>query len=141
MDCELQTAALVIETLLQLVHQNPSALQPYSLRPADLNRLRANIEPTFLIRLYAEFESGLRDAWRTAFGRPTHPRMYELLESVAARQLIPETWLREAHEVREYRNSLVHEAPEGEEQAVEPITLSEARQRLVRFFSRLPADW
>ena len=67
--------------------------------------------------------------------------MYDLLQAVAARQLIPDTWLREAHGVREYRNALVHDPSEGAEQAVEAVPLSAARQRLVRFFSLLPPDW
>lgn len=79
----------------------------------------------------------MRDAWLFAFGRPTEPRMRDLLDAIAARCYIPDDWLDHVHEVREYRNALIHE---GEEKRTR-ITLATARRYLCRFFSRLPADW
>jgi hypothetical protein len=107
------------------------------LRYRDARDLRANLESTFLLRLFAEFESGLRDAWQHALARPTQPPMRDLLPAVAARCLVPQDWLDAADAVREHRNALVHEGPA----VVEPIPIAEARRRLCRFFSRLPADW
>lgn len=34
-----------------------------------------NLEPTYIIRLYAEFEAGLRDYWANHLNRATHPPM------------------------------------------------------------------
>ena len=103
----------------------------------DVRNLRDNLESTFSIRLYAEFEAGLRDAWLLAFGRPTEPRMRDLLDAIAARCYIPDDWLDRVHEVREYRNALIHEGKEKKPH----ISLARCRRYLCRFFSHLPADW
>ncbi len=95
-----------------------------------LSVLRRNLETTYLIRLHAEFEAGLRDAWRHAFGQETQPPMRDLLQAFAARCDIPQDWIDGANTVREYRNTLVHE----EALEVEPISLIESRHRLCRFF-------
>ena len=96
-----------------------------------------NLEGTFLLRLFAEFESGTRDAWLKAFGRTTHPPTRDLLEAVARLRLIPQDWLDDAHEVREYRNRLVHE---GDDRG-DAVSVPEAHHRLCRFFSWLPLTW
>jgi hypothetical protein len=67
----------------------------------------------------------------------THPPMKDLLDSIAVQRGIPQDWLDDAHEVREFRNGFVHEG-EGEEIS---LTLVEARSRLCRYLSRLPEDW
>ena len=59
------------------------------------------------------------------------------MNSIAARCLLPQDWNDDAHEVRQYRNALVHE----ESDQSRPITVPEARKRLSRFVSRLPLDW
>jgi hypothetical protein len=103
----------------------------------DAQNLARNLEATFLIRVFAEFESGLRDFWEKSLGRATHPSVKDLLDSIAARRDIPQDWLDDVHEVRNFRNSFVHER-KGDEISV---SLSEARGRLCRFFSWLPGDW
>jgi hypothetical protein len=63
--------------------------------------------------------------------------MKDLLVAVAS-QRIPQGWVDDADEVREYRNALVHE---GGEETAATISLAGARSRLCRYFSRLPEDW
>ncbi len=75
----------------------------YELRPADFRRFQLNLEATYLIRLFAEFESALRDAWKSV-GRDTQSRTFDLLDALASRSRVPEDVRREAHRVREYRN-------------------------------------
>jgi hypothetical protein len=60
-----------------------------------------------------------------------------LLDSIAGRFFIPANWLAQVDGVRLYRNSLVDENDEG----FEKISLVDARSRLCRYFSRLPATW
>ena len=90
-----------------------------------------------MIRLCAEFESGLRDAWQNAFGRTTQPPLRDLLAAVAARRLVPQDALDRADAVREYRNGLVHEGTT----VVATIPIADVRRHLCRFFSRLPSRW
>ena len=109
----------------------------HELRSRDARNLRSHLEGTYVIRLCAEFEAGLRDAWQTAFGRPTQPPLRDLLAAVAARRLVPQDALDRADEVREYRNALVHEGASD----VGPIPITDVRRHLCRFFSRWPSRW
>ena len=90
-----------------------------------------------MIRLCAEFESGLRDAWQNAFGRNTQPPLRDLLAAVAARRLVPQDAVDRVDAVREYRNALVHE---GTVDAT-ATSIADVRRHLCRFFSRLPSHW
>jgi hypothetical protein len=103
----------------------------------DARNLSRNLESTYLIRLFAEFESGLRSYWELSLGNLTHPPAKDLLDSVARRRSIPQDWLDDVQEVRRLRNSYVHEKDDTEV----PIPLVEAKRRLCRYFSRLPEDW
>jgi hypothetical protein len=109
-------------------------------RPADPNEwdvagMSANLEATYLIRLFAAFEAGVRSYWATV-GK-TVPLTRDLIDAVAARRGIPDGPRAEVHEVREYRNGLIHER----DNPSQPTPLPEARGRLRRFFSYLPERW
>jgi hypothetical protein len=136
-ELEARTAAVAITALSRVVQLDPSALAKHALRPANLRVFRENLQPTYLIRVFAEFESGLRDAWKHAYRRSTHPRALDLINSIAALSAVPLKWLSGVHDVREYRNGLVHEQAE----AHVPVAVGEATQHLVRYFSLLPPNW
>jgi hypothetical protein len=103
----------------------------------DATRWRKNLEGTLLIRIQAEFESGLREAWERDYEQSSQPRMRDLLIAISARTGMPTIWHEQADEVRIYRNAILHEG--GEDAPFVP--LAEVRTRLVRYTSRLPADW
>ena len=116
------------------VRADPSILKT-DLRPRDITPASEHLEGTYVIRLFAQFESGLRQYWLTF--RDTHPKTEDLLNGIAARDRIPHDHLENAHAAREYRNTLVHER---EEQVV-PITVEVVRASLCRFFAFLPLEW
>ena len=116
---------------------DPSELAQQGLKRRDLEQSVQNLGATYVIRLFAEFETGLREAWRRAYRRNTHPRTVRLLEAFAARCSVPQDWYDAAADVRKYRNALVHE----EDETVAPVTVDTAGRALRRFFSRLPPDW
>ena len=113
---------------------DPSALKG-DLRYRDLDHASDNLDGTYIIRLFAEFETGLRQYWDRARG--THPPTRDLLEGLVAMRGIPDEQREQAHAVREYRNSLVHEREE--ESVVMPVDA--ARGHLCRFLSFLPPQW
>ncbi len=115
--------------------QNDPALLPRDLSHGDIGLTAANLEGTYLIRLFAEFETGLRLFWSTI--RDTTPPTWDLLEGIAARRRIPYAHLLKAHDVQNYRNILVHERDEG----ADPMSMSIARGHLCRFFAYLPPHW
>jgi hypothetical protein len=106
-----------------------------NLRHAEIRSASKNLEGTYLMRLFAEFETGARQFWRTR--RRSVPGTAVLLARLADLVRIPDPLLGDCDRVREYRNSLVHEREDG----VEAVPIVEARGHLCRFFSFLPREW
>ena len=128
---------MAVETLRERITADPAALPARGLRPRDVDKFKENLEATYLIRLFAEFEAALRDVWANCYRRRSEPPARTLINSVAARCGVPDPDLEETHRVRNHRNTIVHEAQEEEE----PVPLLEAKTILGRFLARLPPDW
>jgi hypothetical protein len=124
------------DQLLAAAALDPNVLQG-DLALRDLRRASEGLEGTYLIRLFAEFETGLRLFWAAA--RQTEPptRTRDLLDGIAATRRIPHEQLQNAHAVREYRNSLVH----ARREATESVPIPKARGHLCRFIAFLPPYW
>jgi hypothetical protein len=118
-----------------VVQHDPNSLRG-DMRTRDLNDAVDNLEGTYVIRVFAEFETCLRLFWQAAY-RQTSPSARQLIDSVGARRTIPYDQINNAHAVREYRNSLVHER----EDDVEPIPIDETRSHLCHYLSFLPIQW
>ena len=131
---EYLAAQFAIDWLRIIADRDPKVLAG-KLKLRDLREASERLNGTFIIRLFAEFEAGLRSYWSTLKG--THPGAQDLLEAIAARRRIGTDTQMNAHAVREYRNSLVHERDEP----VPPITMMNTRSSLCRFFSFLPRKW
>lgn len=95
--------------------------------PRDLRDCVLDLEPTYLVRLFAVFETTLRDYWANAIGRRTRPSVRDLVDGLAVGACPRELHAR-VHEVRTYRNRLVHGG-----QAPPPIGLKEAKSSLCKF--------
>jgi hypothetical protein len=134
---ELKVLHVASAILQKQLLADPSLLQQNGLEKRDYASALENLDATYLIRLFAEFETGLREAWKRACKKDTHPRMMDLLQAFAARYSIPEDWHARVDDVRKFRNTLVHE----QDEEVSPIPIHKARGYLCRFFSRLPPDW
>jgi len=85
---------------------DPTILQG-NLRHGEIVVAAIHLEATYIIRLFAEFETGARQYWNSKWD--TEPRTVDLLNGLAARCGIPDTQRDNAHSVRDYRNSLLHE--------------------------------
>jgi hypothetical protein len=134
---EFLAADAAVTLLEERLHADPLFGNSTRWRTRDASRLRDNLEATYLLRMFAEFESGLRDIWTTFFKQTTQPPMRDLLAALAARRPIAPDWLDTAHRVRLFRNFLVHQ---GEATAT-TTSLREARQFLCRYFSCMPENW
>jgi hypothetical protein len=69
--------------------------------------------------------------------RATRPMAEHLINAIGAVRHIPDHTTRRVHEVRNYRNVLVHERDD----VVDPIPVPECRSRLCTYFDRLPIEW
>ena len=126
-----------LRLLAERVQADPNFGQARGWRQRDLGTLLDDLEGTYLIRMFAEFESGLRDAWEKSFRQTTHPRTRDLMIAITARQRIPQDWHDSADRVRTRRNALVHEVDEQ----TDAIPGLDAHRSLARYLSRLPLDW
>src|SRR5437879_5630319 len=99
---EYLAAISAAELLEDRLRADPSWGASRGWRARDGEILIAALDATFLVRMYAEFEAGLRDAWRKFYRKRSNPPMKDLLVAVAS-QRIPQRWIDEADEVRQYR--------------------------------------
>ena len=105
--------------------------------PSDVRRASEHLEGTYLVRLFAEFETILRLYWSAVRGTSPPNRTRDLLDGIAAHRRIPSNQIANAHAVREYRNALVHQS----DAETTLIPISTARAILCRFLSFLPPTW
>jgi hypothetical protein len=102
----------------------------------DLRRAAENLDPTFIIRIFAAFEGILRDYWTNGLRRTTEPPMQDLLDGIAARRKMNPADLDAAHQVREYRNELIHE-----DLTVRRLDMRQTVRALGSYLRWLPQTW
>lgn len=135
---ELDATRFALTEILRSAAQNLAVLQAAShsgVSEGELRRSASNLEVTFILRLFAEFEAVLRDFW-IADVRPTRPDMSPLMDSIAARRRISAAELVAAHEVRIFRNDIIHENSRELR-----FTFSECARALGKFLRWLPDSW
>jgi hypothetical protein len=91
------------------------------------------------LRLFAEFEGILLDYWQVGLGRLTTPKVFVLINRIGALCPIPvgNDHRNGIHQVREYRNMLVHRrAPQ-----VDPLTFDECLRHLGKYLAYFPRNW
>ena len=133
---EYQAARFAVDRALQQINEDHNLLTG-DLRVRELERASEWLEDTYLLRLFAEFESGLRVFFQRIRHRRGPSRTEDLMNSIAAMRSIQGAQLASAHRVREYRNSLIHER----DQPVDPLSIVDARRYLFHYFSFLPLHW
>jgi hypothetical protein len=101
-----------------------------------LDSCAENLQITYLLRLFAEFEGILRDYWLNGRNRPTSPTMTDLMNSIAAYRTMMNDDVQDAHEVRDYRNDVMHEHLQDPR-----FDFQTCRSRLARFVRWLPQRW
>ena len=74
---EYRAAALAVSDLVRQVLRDPSVLHAATVLPADLRRCRDNLESTYLVRMFAVFEEGLREARRLVYRRDRPAKTYD----------------------------------------------------------------
>lgn len=137
-ELEYRATRLATDRLLAAARLDATVLNSVpELRFRNIQAASRRLEGTYVIRLFAEFETGLRLFWPTVKSTKPPGRTRDLLDGVAAARSIETGRVKNAHAVREYRNSLVHQrAAESR-----PVSLSEARSHLMLFFNFLPPQW
>lgn len=133
-----ETALFAARRLADELHRDPTLgktkTAPTKLAVAET---LAGLAPTYIVRMFAEFESGLR-SYRRSIKPGKKARTEHLIDAVASRRKIEDGLRVAAHAVRTYRNALVHE---DSSEPVAPLSVAEVRRHLMLFFGHLPYDW
>jgi len=119
----------------KVCQDNPGVLGRLSFRPRDIRDCHEDLESTYTVRVFAEFESQLRGCWRDYFNRQKRTPTEVLVDRVADRCSMPVAVVNNVHVVREYRNTLIHGG------SGVPLTLTDARKYLLKYLGDLPKDW
>lgn len=128
-EMEYEAARLALLRLNADARRDPTVLEGVSARGVQ-DAIRS-LEGTYIIRSFAEFETGLRLYWGEQ--RDTHPGMTDLVDAIASRRRIGYDVAQTIHTIRIYRNILIHER----EEKFEPIPISAVKSGLCRFFRYL----
>ena len=136
---EYKSVRIAVDRLKSAVASDPTVLGKDP-KPANLGAADRNLEGTYLVRLFAEFESALRSYDRARHADPTRKtEASTLIDTIGGRrgQGISDSVRQGAHTVRRVRNHWTHER----DATPDPMSIAEARARLQNFLSWLPEEW
>jgi hypothetical protein len=133
---EHSVVAVAVNRMLAVALRDPTHVAA-GIKVGDIRRASERLSGTYVIRLFAEFETGIRLYWSSIRRAVSPRRTRDLLDSVAAMRQTPHLDLANAHQVREYRNLLVHDR----EGSFASIEFAVARGYLSKFLSFLPRSW
>ena len=129
---EFNAAKLAVDHLLVEVAAGGFHFPP-EVEWRDVDNASKHIERTYVVRLFSCFESVLKEYFHLR-GSFVPRRNASGLIKVASKDCpISDQLLKSVHEVRRYRNSIVH----GSDYPPGPITLSDSRRRVNRFIDKL----
>ena len=121
--------------------QTSQVLAPPDTSLRDYDAAIHQLESTYLVRLWAEFETALRSYRRHIVADPNdNIRAIHLInwaQGIEEGRKVDAGVRDLVHEVREYRNSLVHERDD----MAPAVGIDEARRRLSMYLSKLPDHW
>src|SRR5665213_1825987 len=135
---ELDTARVAIAQSLREMGANAEflrALTRNGVGEGELKRCAKNLEVTYVLRLFSEFEAILRDYW-SAIGRKSKPQIGTLINRVAAIRKIAPADLSQVHDVRDFRNDVIHENVRNMR-----LSFDVCKRNIGIFIKWLPVDW
>ncbi len=132
--CEAGKAATV--HFLRACLSDPTCIPAIgNFRVRDIRACHGDLEHTYLIQMFAVFETTLRQLWERVSRKTSHPSARQLMDRLVLRCNMPIDHVAKAHAVREFRNTLVHGGRR------ESLTIGDARSCLCKFLSGLPREW
>ena len=132
---EYVVARFAADRLHQQASDDPGVLRG-DLRLRDIRTLTERLEGTYILRSFAEFEQGLRNYLRAC--RMRVPKNAEpLINRVRDQAHIANDNADSVHEVRRYRNTLIHDDSEP----APPVSMRDATRSLAIFMGWLQRYW
>jgi hypothetical protein len=116
---------------------------PTKTSPRDLVAAADKVESTYMVRMWAEFETALRSYRRHITGdaddRISTSNLIDWTAGVRQGRAISEDVRDDVHTVREYRNYLVHERDDLD--PPDEVAIDVTRKRLNTLLGCLPDKW
>jgi hypothetical protein len=120
------TAHQAVSVFITLVENDPGILYDNGLELNTLKVMLATLHEVYFAHMFACFETSIRHFWTTTV-RNTKPGTEQL----------PQDDLDTAHDIRDYRNSIIHD----DHIPRRLFTIVEALGPLNVFLARLPLEW
>jgi len=133
---EYRVANLGMRRLVVHARSDPTILES-DMKFSGIGEALDNLNNTYAIRLFAEFETGLRHFWEAMRLDPEPRSIAEIIDRVASRHRIGSEQLANAHRVRKDRNRQAHD----NEEEGEAIDVRDCRRFLNAFFGEMPTNW
>jgi hypothetical protein len=136
---EFASARLALATLIKVWHDDrgiASRDEEFVLTLDDFRRCQRHLEATYFVRQFATFEAILRDFWEKGLRRGTDPDLRPLLNSIAACRKIDPATLASIHQVRDFRNQVMHRNT-----MTAGFDIAECGRVLSTYISWLPISW
>jgi hypothetical protein len=133
---EYRVADLAMRRLADQARRDPTVLDR-DMRVRGISEALGHLNGTYGIRLFAEFETGLRKFWGTTRIEPEPRRIAEIIDRIAARHGIGHFELTNAHRARQYRNRQIHD----NEEEGETLEVGDCRSFLCTFLGKMPLTW
>ncbi len=125
------------ESLEVALNAHSALLTQIGLSAADLHAFKSKLLDTYFIRLFAEFETAIKDYWKNGLNEDPRTRIMDVIDSLAARRRVLDSVRVNVHAARKWRNKLVHE---DDSDAIE-VEITRARSSFGKFLGFLPDDW
>ena len=120
---------------------DPSFGRDHGWEPKAGETFTENLEATYIIRIYSEFEAALRDYWLTYCKQTTRPKMYQLVNQAIPDQRFSQDLIDNADDVRLFRNFLVHDIEDEPGEDMVSFTVKQAKTHLCAYIGRLDPSW
>lgn len=138
---EYQAAKTASDLLAAQTTADPSYGHSQGWEPRAGTAFTDNLEATYIIRIYAEFEAALRDYWLTHLKQTTRPKMFQLVNHAIPNQSFSQDVIDSADDVRVFRNFLVHDIEDEAAEGMARFSVSEAKRHLCSYIARLETSW
>ena len=129
-------ALKAVTVVIRLAEEQPDFRYNHNLDLTEMRALEKVLHDVYFVRMFACFESSIRHYWWNKI-RETKPLTEQLLSSMAGRLGVPQDTLDTVHEIRSFRNILIHE----DHRATRQFTIDEASGPLNTYLARLPREW
>ena len=133
---EYRVALIAMRRLTAQARHDPTILDR-DIRFREIEVALSNLNATYAVRLFAEFETGLRKFWVATRNEEEPRSVAELIDRIASRHGVRHDDLTNAHRSRRYRNRQIH----ANEEEGETIEVGDCRGFLCTFLGNTPLTW